>query len=335
MWGTIRVGRQVWVAGASAALLALGMAGAPVSALPITETIHTTQFGCEADVADTHLEVGAQFGAAGVLLGAAGRWVPRDGDEPAPLGVSDAATGTSTGSTFELQVRFVDLTETPIGLLSVEGTFAATGDPQTSDDRYRWGNSWVAMTDTTQWLVGSATVTGATGDLAELVETELRCSGFDQDRVVRGSHPSSMIYQMSAAASECRLGDDGLLSLQLGGDWGQVWLATGVDWATGEADLVAFGDFPVEEGAIEATLVVLEPPADPPQQVALELSVAGKADAHGMLRWSYPDAGLRVHRRFASYPLTGTVTLPGGGVVQVADCVLDRFTDVWHEDARG
>ena len=139
---------------------------------------------------------------------------------------------------------------------------------------------------------------------------------------------------MPGAASTCLLGDDGLLDLEVGDAYGQAWLALGVDWETGDADLVAFGELTVAGEAITGDLVVVEPATDPAEHIGLDLRVGSRAVAHGMLRWKWPDAGSQVHRRYASYPLSGSVTLPDDTTISVEGCVLDRFTDVVRQDAR-
>jgi hypothetical protein len=316
------MGSTHWRTGAVAAIaVGLAVAGAPTATgLPVQDVRQGTEFSCFTSSEEVYVELGAFFPEAGELTET---WAAVYTEEFQSFAFE--GEGTLDGDDFTLSYSLANDAGAAVGTMSVEGNVTPLGEPSTVNERFRDGNAWSAVEGAVQGLLVSANIASATGDLAALTGTELSCSGAALDLVYSGTTPATRIYRSASASAQCAIGENGFLSVDRFGEEAFVSLALGVDWEEGTIEFGATGTVSASRNTITGTVDAYQPVTDPPQTVAVDLTV-GRVLENGRFR----DKGRHgaFFMRFTDYALSGTVRLPDGSVVAIEDCVLQEVTAV-------
>lgn len=318
--------RHAWVkAVVGGATLGLVVAAAPLAqGLPLLETQQGTSVGCFYQDDELYLDMGGFFDPTGTLLWGGAFAVTRDGEV-----FSEDASGSYSAGDFSLDVLMLDEQGGDAGTVAVDAVMSRVGDLVVLDERYRDGNAWTDIEGTLQELAGDGEITSTSGVMNAFAGVPLTCSGTEVDVTVRGSTPATVISRSTWAGAFCPLGEDGYVSVDVWGDEAFGSVVTGLDWDTGEADFVAEGMLAYDGTDITGDLPVVHPPVEPPDVVAVDLTVGDRLD-EGRYRDKNRQGAL--HVRFVTWLLTGSVTLPGGEQVAIDDCVfttsdvMERFS---------
>lgn len=301
------------------AVCGLVASGIPAAAVAPQEWVDQgTRIECSASTDATEVFFGGFFapdgsladGGGGVMTDEQSYWV-------------DSAEGSLHDGSWSLTLHLIaELDGTPAGSVQAEGAASPIGEPFTIDERFRDGNAWVTQEGSVQPLMVSGAIVAGTGVGADLVGTELGCGGETVDVTFGGTNPATRIYRWSGSTANCAIGEDGVFWLDAQGAEAYGLVALGIDWDLGTADLVAEGVLAVDEQSVTGTLEVVQPP-ESGGQVVIDLSI-GSAIDKGHLRETWRQgAGFE---RFTLFPLTGTIALPDGTVLEVPDCTLRDST---------
>ena len=331
------------------AALGMGMtvmaAGPSAAGKPIQSYDQYTAIDCVGTVADRELIVTGYFDGGGQSTGGDAEF--HDGQT---LIWGDVArTSTLTGDDFELDATFeygqsddgegaaqAGEPGSSAGTMTVSGSASASGDPQVIDERWRDANIWTSASGTVQSLQGLATVTAATGDVAEALGAQLACSGHVVDVTYRATNPTSLVAHDLFFYADCPLPTEPPTSvLNVTGSGTSAWGFLGLgmtesDEGEGVADLIATGDLDNRGGQITGNLVVEVPAAQVGQTVAVDLRVGGRV---GRDTYRDRDTNFAIKEVATHRALTGQVTLPDGRTIAV-DCVLTQVRATYHVNTR-
>ena len=337
--------RQHAVAGSIAALgLGLAMTAVPaVATAPIVVVDQDTAIDCMGMVDGRELIVTGYFDASNQSFGGDAEF--HDGQTLIWGNVEQ--TSTWDGSAFRLDATFIygnpqeesvalasGEPGTAAGALTVEGTATPAGDPLVVDERGRDGNVQWSVTGTITFLAGPAAVTQASGDEVVTVAlgATLACSVRVKDLTYRSTNPASFVAQSAWYQAKCALpGEEPESFFGLDGskEGAYGYLGLGFAWQDEEftADLAADGPLTRRGRAISGTLTVQIPEDQAGEPVVVDLRIGDLLD-----RTTYRSASptYRFKDVVTQRALSGTVLLPGGRVIEVADCVLEEIRSLFR-----
>ena len=249
-----------WMTLSVTAALLLSISVPANAGRPIEEEFSLTSFDCSLSGDDTEgfLFVFSE-GDFGAFVDAA-LWL--EGADPSldpPTLISDPETSSVTidGSNVSAGIAMVDFeTFEPAGTMTVAGTIGDLIDEFTFSDRFRDGNRWVEITETTQIFEASADVS------FDSTALEATCSSSTTQGTFQSTNPHAFVFDFEEAFVECFgiPGSDGsTLSLFAGEFENEAFLSMQIFSTSDVPDLV--GDTPIDGlvGTTDVTVPLFDP----------------------------------------------------------------------------
>lgn len=309
------------------AALGLVASGLPAAAVAPQEWVEQgTHIECGSGTDGTEVFAGGFFapdgtfadGGGGIVIGDEGYWA------------SDA-TGSFINGSWVLDLSLVSGADgTPAGTMRAAGDAMPLGDPAVIDERLREGNAWTTLEGTVQPLLVSGAIVDGSGVAADLIGTDLDCTGDTVDLTYGGTNPATRVFRWSGASAFCPFGEDGVFALEAQGDEAFGAVALGIDWSAETAAFFAEGALAVGQDSVTGTLDVVEPP-DTGGQVIVDLSIGDQVDK-GHIRETWRQGAY--FERYTRYALTGTIILPDSSVVELDGCTLTRSSSKSRDSMR-